>query len=88
MQPFIHNVRVTVEERKKTHEYMVFFKRHRYFSPNEVIKRLVGRNITPVFCSDVIVMRIGKKTSYVNMRGRDSVLADFIVKKSVFFFLL
>ncbi len=32
-------------------------------------------------------MRIGKRTTYVNMRGRDSVVADFAVKKSVFIVL-
>ncbi len=35
LQPFIHNVPVTVEERGKVYHFMVFFKRHRYFTAEQ-----------------------------------------------------
>ena len=82
IQPFVHNVKVSITTGSKTYDYMVFFKRHCTFTPNKCIRQLL-RGIDPVICSDVIVMRLGK-SSYVNMRGRDRSLADFAVQRYLF----
>jgi hypothetical protein len=37
------------------------------------------------FRGDAIVMRIGVKGNFVNMRDRDTILADFIIRKLVVF---
>jgi hypothetical protein len=79
-QPYIHNCIVTLHEGINTYKFMVFFKNH---------QRLPRNNCLAVFsrCSnlrgDVLVMRIGTKFSYVNMRERDTVLADWFMRRYV-----
>ncbi|KAI6023615.1 hypothetical protein BKA83DRAFT_4262000 [Pisolithus microcarpus] len=67
LQPYIHNCQVTVHEGRHTYNYCVFFKRHCRLQVNALLR-------------DVVVMRIGTQTCrVVNMRARDSVIADYIV---------
>lgn len=70
-QPLIHNCAVTVQEGCYTHHFMVFFKRHRLFTPNQCLIGLNGGQ-SSVLRSDIVIMRIGIKASYVNMSGRDT----------------
>ncbi|KAF8957896.1 hypothetical protein BDZ97DRAFT_1924155 [Flammula alnicola] len=86
LQPWVHNCVVTVQEGRHTYRYMIFFKRHRLFGPSQCLQTL--SNGQPSFLrSDVVVMRIGTTASYVNMRGRDSVLADWLMCRYALFAL-
>jgi hypothetical protein len=58
---------------------MVFFKRHRHIRPNNSLRKLRGGR--PTLNGDVIVMRIGSTSSYVNMRDRDTILADWFMQR-------
>ncbi|KAF9470788.1 hypothetical protein BDN70DRAFT_648252 [Pholiota conissans] len=78
-QPWVHNCLVTVREGRNTYQYMVFFKRHCLLKSNQTLSALVGKPSR--LCSDAVVMRIGVKAAYVNMRDRDTILADWLMKK-------
>jgi len=80
IQPWVHNCAVTVQEGLNIYRFMVFFKRHHTFGPNRSLQALLQGQPSLVRL-DVVVMRIGKASSFVNMRGRDSVLADWLMKK-------
>jgi len=80
LQNYVHNIRVTVAEGRHAYVFMLFFKRHRHFQPSQCIQALVGAQ-QAVLKSDIVIMRVGTKASYVNMRGRDSVLADWVIKR-------
>ena len=58
---------------------MVFFKRHCHIHPNNSLRKLRGGR--PILKGDVIVMRIGSTSSYVNMRDRDTILADWFMQR-------
>ncbi|KAI6161401.1 hypothetical protein EDD17DRAFT_1458014, partial [Pisolithus thermaeus] len=78
LQPYIHNCQVTVHEGRHTYNYCVFFKRHCRLQVNALLSG------DGEFRGDVMVMRIGTRTRrVVNMRARDSVIADYIVNRSV-----
>ena len=79
IQPYIHNCIITVHERQNSYQYMVFFKRHCHLRPNNSLHKLRGRR--PILNGDVIVMRIGSTSSYVNMRDRDTILADWFMQR-------
>jgi hypothetical protein len=60
---------------------MVFFKRHCTFGPNRCLQALL-QGQPSLIRSDVVVMRIGVASSFVNMRGRrDALLADWLMKR-------
>lgn len=77
LQPYIHNCQVTVVEGRHTYQYCVFFKRHCRLPANRLLNNIHE------FRGDVAIMRIGAQTRVVNMRGRDSVIADDIITRSV-----
>jgi hypothetical protein len=79
IQPYIHNCIVTVHERHNSYQFMVFFKRHRHIRPNNTLYKLTGGR--PNLKGDVIVMRIGSSSSYVNMRDRDTILTDWFMQR-------
>ena len=56
-----------------------FFKRHRHIRPNNTLYKLTGGR--PNLKGDVIVMRIGSSSSYVNMRDRDTILTDWFMQR-------
>ena len=57
---------------------MVFFKNHLYLPPNNC---LAGFSRYSNIHGDVLVMRIGVKFNYVNMRERDTLLADWFMRR-------
>jgi|SRR5277367_5327161 len=81
-QPWIHNCQVAVKEGPHRYRFMVFFKRHRHLAVNKCLKDMICQ--TPRLRSDVVVMRLGKeKEEYLNMRERDTLLADWLMRRCV-----
>lgn len=76
VQPYIHNCEVTVLEGRHVHRFRVFFKRHCYLPSNPLLS-----NRDRVFRGDAVVMRVGagSQRAVVNMRSRDSVVADYMI---------
>ena len=81
VQPYIHNCIVRVHEGSITHQFMVFFKRHCHLPVNDLVS---CRGC--IFRGDVVVTRVAVRNvrSVVNMRGRDALLADCVMSRSVF----
>lgn len=77
-QPFIHDCPVTVFEKGATHTFRVFCKNHCLLPANKVVE-VVAPGLG--WKGDVVVLRVGKKHTVVNMRGRDAGLADFVVQR-------
>ena len=73
-QSYIHDCFVKVIGGSQTHCFQVFFKRHCHLLPS--------RSLAP-FQGDIIVMRAGflHSLSVVNMRGRDTIILDFMISK-------
>jgi len=75
VQPYVHNCFVTVHEGRHIYRFCIFFKRHLHLRTNLLLS--TGNH---EFRGDAVVMRIGVNyPSVVNMRGRDTALADFII---------
>jgi hypothetical protein len=75
VQPYVHNCLITVREGRHIYRFCVFFKRHLRLRANSLLS--TGDH---EFRGDAVVMKIGvNNPSVVNMRGRDNVLADFII---------
>jgi hypothetical protein len=74
IQPYVHDCLVTVTESDKTYRFRVFYKIHAKLRQNRYLLGLRG---------SMFVMRAGafEHHSVVNMRERDVILADFLVKK-------
>ena len=81
IQPYVHNCVVTIYENKNLYRYMAFFKRHDHLRPNNSLYKLRGGR--SILKGDVIVMRVGSTSSYVNMRDRDTILADWFMQRYV-----
>lgn len=79
IQPYIHNCVVTVHEGINTYRFMVFFKNHQHLPRNSCFVALRCSNLR----GDVLVMRIGARFSYVNMRERDTILVDWFMRRYV-----
>jgi hypothetical protein len=79
IQPYIHNCVVKLHDGSHNYHFMVFFKRHRRLRTNRTITGGVLRG-------DVVVMRIAARNdhSVVNMRERDTIVADWVTPKSVY----
>jgi hypothetical protein len=78
LQPYIHDVKVTLQEGPHNYCYRVFFKRHCRLSKNNSLTTLDPGS---TFQGDAAVMRIGSKGDLVNMRDRDTINADYIIKR-------
>ncbi|KAF8135411.1 hypothetical protein EV363DRAFT_1159366 [Boletus edulis] len=76
VQPYIHNCEVTVLDGQHVHRFRVFFKRHRHLPWNPSLS-----DCNHIFRGDVVVMRVGKGPlqAVVNMRARDSEVADYMI---------
>ena len=59
---------------------MVFFKRHVLLKKNKCLSMLL-RSPASLLKGDALVMRMGSIATYVNMRDRDTILADWLIKK-------
>jgi hypothetical protein len=70
---------VTVYEGNQIHRFRIFFKRHRKLPDNRSLPHGVH------FRGDIVIMRTGalNQLSVVNMRGRDTVVSDYMVKRCV-----
>jgi hypothetical protein len=80
VQRHIHDTIVTVREGSLSHTFRVYFKNHCKMKPNSAVATLQRNRL---WRGDIVVMRAGKgvDNSVVNMRGRDSGLADFVIKR-------
>jgi hypothetical protein len=77
IQPHVHDCIVQVCEEGQIHYFRVFFRRHRRLPVNRSLSRA-----TP-FRGDIVIMRVGAldKLSVINMRGRDTVVSDYMVNR-------
>ena len=77
VQPYVHDCVVTVIDGRRTHCYVVFFKRHRALPSNALISRLC---YPFTFRGDIVVMRIGSRHGHVvNMRPGDAVMTNLVI---------
>lgn len=77
LQPYIHDIDLHLYEGNDKHHYVyrVFFKRHRLLPLNRSIRSCAFRG-------DAVILRVGLE-DVVNMRGRDTSLADYVMLKCV-----
>lgn len=81
LQPYVHDCKATVREGPHIYKYRVFFKRHCRLPLSVCLTTLLGNQGPPVLRSDVVVVRLGEEDAPVNMRDRDSIVADWLVKE-------
>ncbi|KAJ3852051.1 hypothetical protein EV368DRAFT_41834, partial [Lentinula lateritia] len=78
LQPYIHDIVVTVRHRGTSFKYLVFFKRHKLLPPNQCIQNLQGGHID----GDLLLVSCGKKVPIRNLRNRLEVqAADRAIKR-------
>ena len=80
LQPYIHNCMVTIWEGHCQHHFMVFFKRHCCLLENQCLKTMVQGDATTIQ-GNVIIMRMGSKASYVNLRTGDTKRTDWLMRQ-------
>ena len=76
LQPYIHDCIIQVWEGRHLYRFRIFFKRHCHLPINRSLPELSLRG-------DSVIMRVSRRNSLsvVNMRGRDSILSDYAIKK-------
>jgi hypothetical protein len=81
LQPYIHNCAATIHEGRHTHRFMIFYKRHCRLQANQCLSTMVQgpTNIQ----GDVIIMRVGSKATYVNLRSGDAKRSDWLMRRWV-----
>lgn len=78
IQPYVHDCLVQVQEGAEVHRLRVFYKRHRRLRVNNALPFM--RRNAPIIRGDFVVMRVGVfPGSVVNMRGRDTVISDWMI---------
>jgi hypothetical protein len=87
-QSHIHDCTVGIDDGPNTYVFRVFFKRHRYLPLNKAVPVLHPCGCQPhgncQLRGDVVVMRVAADgRGVVNMRGLDTVLADWMIKRYV-----
>lgn len=70
---------MTVLEGRHTYKFCVFFKRHCRLKANNLLTKKLGAG--GLFRGDVLVMRLGTRVGYVDMRGRDNIVSDWAVRQ-------
>lgn len=86
-QQHVHNCQVVGRDGGEEKNFMFFFKRHHKFTRNGSLNALVhpsgnaGVASNVVVFSDVVVMRVGRKGQFINMRGGDARFADLLMVK-------
>ncbi|KLO05587.1 hypothetical protein SCHPADRAFT_839204, partial [Schizopora paradoxa] len=80
LQPYVHSCMVKICEARREYFLVLLFKNHVRLPVNASLTSL---GCTAAFRGDIIVMRPAAKDrrSFVNLRGRDSVLSDFAVSQ-------
>jgi hypothetical protein len=82
VQPYVRNCLCTVVRRGKITQFVVFFKCHHRLPLNLNLPAICNSCIR----GDVIVMRVGVRTPFVNFRGQDSLMSHWLVKRCVYYF--
>ena len=77
-QPYVHNCIIIVHKGIHAYKFMVLFKNHLYLPHNNC---LAGFSQYSHIHGDVLVMQIGVRLNYVNMREQDNLLADWFMKR-------
>jgi len=77
LQPYVHDCTVTVLDGPRTTRFTIFFKRHIRLPINDFL----SVNDNPIIRGDVVVMRRGTYIPYVDFRGGDRFLADWVVHR-------
>jgi hypothetical protein len=77
LQPYVHDCVVTVVIGRRRVSFAVFFKNHVRLQPNNSFPIKSGLLIR----GDLVVMRVGVHVPYVNFRGGDALLSDWVVNK-------
>ena len=77
MQPYIHDCSVTVCEGFNTYTFRVFSKCHIYLKVNNTVRA----HPSVIFRGDILVMKEGSRYNFVNMFGRDGIVADWLVTR-------
>ena len=79
IQPYVHDCIVNVIEGAHTYRFRVFYKRHARLRANNHLPMTDGVSMR----GSMFVMRVAalEPSSVVNMRGRDTVLADYFIGK-------
>ncbi|KAJ3928020.1 MAG: hypothetical protein NXY57DRAFT_902848, partial [Lentinula lateritia] len=78
LQPYIHDIVLTIRYRGTLFKFLVFFKRHKLLPPNRCIQNLQGGHID----GDLLLVSCGKKVPIRNLRNRLEVrAADRAIKR-------
>ncbi|KAJ3806106.1 hypothetical protein EV368DRAFT_48836, partial [Lentinula lateritia] len=78
LQPYIHDVILTIRYCGKSFKFLVFFKKHKLLPPNETVRNLQGECMN----GDVLVVACGKRVSIRNLRsGLEDRAADRAIKR-------
>jgi hypothetical protein len=77
LQPYVHDCVVTVLRGRRQITFAIFFKHHVRLPRNPYVSR--GR--PSLINGDLVVMRKGTRAPYVNFRGRDCVISDWVVRE-------
>ncbi|KAH7871144.1 hypothetical protein F5051DRAFT_447626 [Lentinula edodes] len=78
IQPYIHDIALTVRYCGKSFTFLVFFKRHKLLPPNQSIQNLQGGHMR----GDVLVVACGKRVPIRNLRsGLEDRAADRAIKR-------
>ena len=78
IQPFVHDIIIDVKEGGQTYSFRVSYKKHRRLPECPFLH----------FRGSMFVMRVAafEPDSVMNMRDRDTILSDFMIKEYVFSF--
>ncbi|KAJ3915357.1 hypothetical protein F5877DRAFT_81915 [Lentinula edodes] len=78
LQPYVHDVVLTIRFRGKSFRFLVFFKRHKLLPPNRTIQSLQGGHMN----GDVLVVACGKRAPIRNLRsGLEDRAADRAIRR-------
>jgi len=83
IQPFIHDITITVLHKKKIHEFTVFFQNHIRLQQNRAVGAVVRKG--KIWRGSILVMRKGQKAPFVNLRTSDTKLTNFVVARFLYF---
>ncbi|KAF9065528.1 hypothetical protein BDP27DRAFT_1180507, partial [Rhodocollybia butyracea] len=80
LQPYIHDLMLTIYYEGVLHKFKVFFKRHKYLAVNQSIQHLGGGRME----GNVLLVACGAKVSVRNLRsGMEDQAADRAMKRHV-----
>lgn len=80
MREILHKCMVTVHEGGQKYHFMVFFNQDVSLPESRSLRTLLQGH-SAVLKGDAFVMRLGIRAPYVNMRDRDTILADWLMRQ-------